>query len=230
MKISGLIKSSLVDYPGKVAAVVFTQGCNFRCGFCHNPELLPLTAQTYISEDDFFNFLKTRQGKLDGVVITGGEPTIQLDLEKFLSEIKQLGFLVKLDTNGSNPSVLLSLITESLIDFVAMDIKGTFSKYQKICGYQDEKNIQKSISLIMKSGLPYEFRTTVLPAYHEIADFEEIGKMLKGAERYAIQGFREGTIVDKSLNATKTFSLNDLNKIRDIMQKYVKEVVVHKNL
>lgn len=229
MKIAGLVKSSLIDYPGKVAAVVFTQGCNFRCGFCHNPDLIPMDGGQRVGEDEFFEFLKGRMGKLDGVVVTGGEPTLQPDLAEFLNKIKKMGFNIKLDSNGSNPTVLRSLISDRLVDYVAMDIKGSPEEYQKICGYGNLEAIKKSIDLIMNSGVDYEFRTTTLPFFHKISDFREIGKLINGAKRYAIQGFRSEITLDKSLHSAKPFTHEDLEKISETVKPYVKEVLIREN-
>lgn len=230
MKIAGLVRSSLIDYPGKVAAVVFTQGCNFRCGFCHNPDLIAIdNQQSIISEQEILDFLKTRVGKLDGVVITGGEPLIQPDIEEFIAKIKGLGFLIKLDTNGSSPDKLARLIDAGLVDYIAMDIKGPLVKYGQICSYLNTKVIQRSIQMIMKSGLPYEFRTTVLPAYHELGDFEDIGKLIKGAELYTIQGFRPENVLDTAASGTAVFQRNELEQIKNILTPYVEKIIIHEN-
>lgn len=232
MKLAGLVKSSLIDYPGKIAAVVFTQGCNFRCGFCHNPDLIsfePQASSIQYEEKEVLDFLKTRVGKLDGVVITGGEPLIQSDIEEFISKIKSLGFAVKLDTNGSNPEKLSKLIDEKLVDYIAMDIKGTLSNYPDICAYSNKKVIQKSIEIIMKSGLDYELRTTVLPIYHNIDDFKEIGELISGAKLYTIQGFRPQITLDKSLANASSFSDSQLAQISDVITPYVQKVVIHTN-
>ena len=151
--IGGLKKTSLLDYPDKISAIVFTQGCNFRCGYCHNPNLLkPNQQEDIYSVDVFFDFLKKRVGKLDGVVITGGEPTLQKDLIPFVEHIKSLGFLVKLDTNGSNPQVLEELLNNKLIDYVAMDIKAPLEKYSQVVGVDiDIEKVQKSINLLFNS-------------------------------------------------------------------------------
>lgn len=228
MKLAGLVKSSLIDYPGRVAAVVFTQGCNFRCGFCHNPDLIP-GGEGGLSELELFEFLSKRVGKLDGVVITGGEPTIHYDLSQFIRRIREYGFSVKLDTNGSNPSLLSSLLTENLLDFVAMDIKGKGKDYSRISHYSDLSNIERSVEIIKKAGIPYEFRTTVLPAYHKVEDFEEIGQWLSGAQRYAVQGFRDENLFDKTLVGSKKFQRHELDAIAAIMNKYVGEVVIREN-
>jgi len=235
MKLAGLVKSSLIDYPGKVAAVVFTQGCNFRCGFCHNPDLIKidnvgLSKQDNTSEIEFFEFLKTRVGKLDGVVITGGEPLVQPDLEGFIAKIKALGFAVKLDTNGSSPDRLGAMIAAKLIDYIAMDIKGSLAKYGDICAYLNTKVIQRSVEIIMGSGLPYEFRTTVLPAYHALSDFAEIGKLIEGAPLYTVQGFRRQITLDPDLATADTFTADELQDIANIISPYVQKVVIHPNI
>ena len=185
MLLSAIKKSTLLDYPGKLATIVFTPGCNFRCGFCHNPEfVLPERVEKlrsdFISEEVFFRFLKTRVGFLDGVVICGGEPTIHADLPEFCRKIKDLGFLVKLDTNGNRPEVVSHLYEAKLIDFMAMDIKHTPEKYHALAGgTSDPENIRKSIGLIMNSGVSYEFRTTVSKGIHDISDMKGIGAFIR---------------------------------------------------
>lgn len=233
MKIAGLVRSSLIDYPGKVAAVVFTQGCNFRCGFCHNPDLINIQSKISNKQYDvkeIIDFLKTRVGKLDGVVITGGEPLIQPDIEDFIKKVKTLGFYVKLDTNGSSPVKLSQLITNKLIDYIAMDIKGPLAKYGQICSYLNTKVIQQSVKIIMESGLPYEFRTTVLPSYHEIQDFVEVGKLIQNAKLYTVQGFRPQITLDPSLATAKSFDESQLEQIAATISPFVEKVVIHPNL
>jgi pyruvate formate lyase activating enzyme len=231
MKIAGLVKTSLIDYPGKVSAVVFTQGCNFRCGFCHNPDLIGMqNTGLQISEEEIFDFLKARQRKLDGVVITGGEPLLQADIIDFITKAKNLGYLVKLDTNGSSPFLLEKLINKNLVDYIAMDIKGPLLKYDQICAYSNTKIIQKSIDIIKSSGLDYEFRTTVLPHFHEMCDFEEIGKLISGAKLYTIQGFRSQITLDPTLKQGESFTYPQLTEIAKIMAPYVEKVVIHANL
>jgi len=235
VRISGLLKSSLIDYPGKVSAVVFTQGCNFRCGFCHNPSLVPITnnqslVTNYQTDQEILEFFELRKGKLDGVVITGGEPTLQSDLYEFTKKIKALGYSVKLDTNGSNAEMLSNLLANKLINYVAMDIKNVPAKYKKTCSYPFSDEIKKSIELIMVSGVDYEFRTTVLSHYHQISDFEKIGEIIKGAKRYVIQGFRGENVLDKSLMGTKKFTKDELGDIKKVFEKYVEMVEIRDNL
>ncbi len=229
MEISGLVKTSLIDYPGKIAAVIFTQGCNFQCGFCHNPDLIEIK-KGQIKEQTVYQYLSKRVGKLDGVVITGGEPIIQDGLELFIEKVKKMGFKVKLDTNGSNPVRLQLLLDKKMIDYIAMDIKGPLEEYPAISKYLNKKVIQESVRIIKSSGLDYEFRTTVLPSYHELSDFDEIGKMIAGSQRYAIQGFRPEITLDKSLKTRPSFTKEELSSIKEIMQKYVKEVIIRDNI
>lgn len=229
MEISGFVKSSLIDYPQKIAAVIFTQGCNFSCGFCHNPDLIEISNGTE-NETEVIAFLRNRINRLDGVVITGGEPTIQKDLVDFIATIKNLGFLVKLDTNGSNPKVISDLLNKNLLDYIAMDIKGTIGKYQNISGYVNNNIIQESINMLKKAKIMTEFRTTVVPYYHQISDFEEIGEMIEGSLMFTVQGFRPGITLDKKLVKERSFERKELNEIAGIMKKYVKVVQIHDNL
>lgn len=178
--IGGIVKFSTVDYPGYVVASVFTIGCNMRCGYCHNPELvLPEQFADTIPEHEILEFLATRVGKLDGVAISGGEPTMQADLPQFIAKIKAMGFRVKLDTNGTNPGMVRKLISEQLVDFIAMDIKGPLEKYQQIAARPiDTDAIQESIHLI--KTIPHEFRTTIVAGQLEVDDFTSIGKLVDG--------------------------------------------------
>lgn len=221
--IGGLKKTSLLDYPHKISAIVFTQGCNFRCGYCHNPGLLKGSKSDSISLESFFEFLSKRQGKLDGVVITGGEPTLQKDLICFIEQIKKMGFLVKLDTNGSNPDVIRKLLADGLIDYIAMDIKAPLDKYHLITNVQlDVEKISQSISLIMGSVIDYEFRTTVISSQLSFNDFNEIGKIISGAKRYFLQKFEVKTeILDNSLSFEKSYSDEEFNLIINLLKKYI---------
>ena len=193
MKIGGLQKLTLLDFPGKVACTVFTVGCNFKCPFCHNAPLVTHTAGTpTMSEEEFFSFLKKRQGILDGVAITGGEPTLMSGLWDFIARIKDMGFLVKLDTNGTNPELLEALINNKMIDYVAMDIKNSLEKYAITSGLPESYDISKikaSASILMKGTVDFEFRTTLVSPYHTEEDFESIGKWLAGDEKFYLQNF-----------------------------------------
>ncbi len=221
MILGGLQKLTLIDYPGKIAATVFTVGCSFRCPFCHNPELvLPEWSgeRGSIFEADFFKFLDKRKNKLEGVCITGGEPTVHKDLPEFMRKIKERGFLIKLDSNGTRPEVLERIFKENLADFVSMDIKNSLAKYPKTAGVDvDMDKIKTSIKLIQNSGVEYEFRTTVVPGFHTEEDFKEIADWLKGSSKYALQKFRdEGKLLDdsirKDLQNQKELSLNKIKK------------------
>ena len=220
MIIGGLQKTSLLDFPEKIAAIVFTMGCNFRCGYCHNPELINGEAKI----EDVFEFLKTRQGKLDGVVITGGEPCLQKDLPEFIKQVKELGFAVKLDTNGSFPEMLEKVLPD--LDYVAMDIKAPLEKYSQIVNVDvDTSKILKSIEVLKNGGVDYEFRTTVVKSQLSFEDFEKIGQLIQGAPRYYLQRFEASKILDKSLENEKTYSTEEFERIIDILKPYVKAEV-----
>ena len=220
--IGGVQKSSLIDFPHKIAAIVFTQGCNFRCGYCHNAELIEFSLKSKFGYNEFFEFLETRKGKLDGVVITGGEPTLQSSLRDFIIRIKSLGFEVKLDTNGTNPEVLGKLLSENLLDYIAMDIKAPWEKYSKITGIDvNIENIKKSVEMIMTSGVNYEFRTTVIKSQLGFEDFEKIGKQIRGAKKYYLQKFEPSKIYDKSLETEKTYSDEEFSVICEQLKKYI---------
>lgn len=198
MLIGGLMKTTLLDFPGNVAATVFTVGCNMRCPFCHNMNLVENTGNIELfTDDEVLNFLSSRAKLLDGVCITGGEPTLQKDLYSFISKVKNLGLKVKLDTNGTNPEMILDLSREGLIDYVAMDIKSSFSTYPDACGIDDIKllPIKKSIDLLIGGKLAYEFRTTMINRLHTPQVMAEIGEMLDGATNYYMQGFVDSRYV-----------------------------------
>ena len=221
MKIQGLQKMTLLDYPGRVACTVFLGGCDFRCPFCHNFELVVGPAPEAFSEEEFFAFLDKRHGLLDGVAITGGEPCLRVDLPDFIAKIRAAGFPVKLDTNGNHPRMLEHLLAEGLVDYVAMDIKNAPAKYAQTIGLAsfDIAPVDESIHMLMDSGVDYEFRTTVIQQFHEAADFEEIGEWIKGARRYYLQAFADrDTVPNRSLSAPCT---DDMGKYRDIVAKYV---------
>ena len=225
--IGGIVKFSTVDYPGYVVASVFTIGCNMRCGYCHNPELvLPEQFADTIPEHEILEFLATRVGKLEGVAISGGEPTMQADLPQFIAKIKAMGFRVKLDTNGTNPGMVKRLIGEQLVDFIAMDIKGPLEKYQQIAARPiDVEAIQESIRII--KTIPHEFRTTIVAGQLEVGDFTSIGKLVEGAQRYALQKFVAGRTVSTQFAGASSFATDEMDAARRIMQRYVAECVVH---
>ena len=222
MEIGGIQKLTLIDYPGKVACTVFLCGCNFRCPWCYSKELvLPeeIKKQPKISEKEFFDFLKERKGLLEGVVICGGEPTINKALPEFCEKIKKLGFLIKLDTNGSNPKMLKSLTSlprsgSSLIDYVAMDVKLPKEKYSYSVGVKiDVKKIEESINVLKQGKIDYEFRTTVVPTVLDKEDIIEIAEWIKGAKRYYLQNFR----AEKTINPK-------FEKIKPYPDKYLLEI------
>ena len=248
MHIAGLQRTTLVDYPGKVAATVFTRGCSFSCPFCHNPELvLPAKFIPLLDEKEIWAFFDKRLHQLQGVCFTGGEPTIQSDLPLFVAKLKSFGYKIKLDTNGSNPAMLGRLIDSGHIDYIAMDIKASPSKYLATAGVKNPSvstrpsldgniknqndnskllnNIKQSIGLIMESGIDYEFRTTVVHPIHEVSDFEEIGKLIRGAKKYYLQNFVQSKHIDESQKFTP-LSDKELKDIKTIIKKYIDQVQI----
>ena len=210
MFIGGLQKTTLIDYTGKVACTVFLAGCNFRCPWCYSPELVlseEIRKLSKISRKDFFKFLKSRKGLLDGVVICGGEPTINKDLPDFIKQIKKLGYLVKLDTNGSNPEILKKLIKQKLIDYVAMDVKAVLGKeYKRATGGRENlNNIKKSINLIKNSEIDYEFRSTIVPGIHSKENIIKMAKQIGPAKAYFLQGFRAEKTLDPKFKKVRTY-------------------------
>ena len=203
MRVQGLQKLTLLDYPERVACTVFTAGCNFRCPFCHNASLvthIPERADT--DEEAFFKFLKKRQGILDGVCVTGGEPLLQPDIDVFLRKIKELGYAIKLDTNGSFPEKLEFLVKEGLVDYVAMDIKNALDSYGGTIGMDGryDEAISKSVAFLLEGNVDYEFRTTVTKNFHTEEHMEEIGKWIQGAKRYYLQGFVDsGDLIEQNI-------------------------------
>ena len=228
MKIGGLQKVSLIDYPGKISAIIFTQGCNFRCPYCHNPELVDPDLYTECqSDEDVFSFLKKRRGKLDAVTITGGEPTIQHDLATFTKNIKKLGYLVKIDTNGSRPEIVNDLITRKLADYIAMDVKGPLRKYEMLTrSHVEEDKIQQSIAIIMASGIPYEFRTTVLKSQLDMDDVLEIGKLIRNANLYVLQQFVASKILDQSYMQEATYNREELEVLKEKLLQDIHSVMI----
>ena len=190
MKLGGLQKMTLLDFPGRVACTVFTVGCNFRCPFCHNRSLVVSPAVPEFSQDDFFAFLRKRKGLLDGVAVTGGEPLLHPDMPAFLEKIRSLGFAVKLDTNGAFPDRLRAILEAGLADYVAMDVKNSPEKYEQTAGAAGLlPQVERSVALLLEGKTPFEFRTTLVDELHEASDFAAIGRWIAGAERYFIQGY-----------------------------------------
>ena len=221
MKIAGLQKLTLLDYPEKIACIVFTGGCNFKCPFCHNASLVLGGEHEDISEEEFFAFLQKRKGMLNGVCVTGGEPTLQKDLLPFLKKIKDMGYSVKLDTNGYKPDVLKAAVETGLVDYVAMDIKNSPAKYPETCGNPAVlSKVCQSVDILKQNRVDYEFRTTVTGNLHEVADFEAIGQWIIGAERYFLQPFSESSDL---LDANADFSVPAklLDEALAVVRKYV---------
>jgi len=227
MLIGGLHKLSLIDYPGKLSAVVFTRGCNFRCPYCHNPELIEDNGGDIIDEEEVFSFLDERKGKLDGVVMTGGEPTLQSDIAEFLEKVKRLGFFVKLDTNGSYPERIKELIDRKLLDYIAMDIKAPLYKYNRITLTSiDTERIVESIHLIMNSGIDYEFRTTVVRSLLSRDDFPKIGEMIKSAKLFVLQEFRPTKTLDPDFLKETSYTKRELEEISISLKELVSKVII----
>lgn len=227
MDIYGIQKVTLLDYPDKVACTVFTGGCNFKCPFCHNKLLIgEVPAEPVMEEEEFFKFLDSRKGLLDGVCISGGEPLVQPDLEDFIKGIKERGFLVKLDTNGSYPERLRNLVEKGLIDYVAMDIKNSRRKYGKTAGLDIAPliAIEEAVKYLLGDPVDYEFRTTVLRDFHEEEDFNEIAQWIKGGKRYFIQNFEDsdGVLVP----GLSPYEKEDLEKFADILRETMEYVEI----
>lgn len=221
MRIVGLMKTTLLDYPGKVASTIFTGGCNFRCPYCHNGDLvLNHTTMEPYSEEEIFSHLNKRKNTLNGVCITGGEPTLQSELPEFIRKVKTLNLLVKLDTNGTNPAMLSSLLNEGLLDYVAMDIKHCKSKYNDVACMNplDLQSIEDSVEILKNSSIDYEFRTTVTRELHKMEDFQEIGKWIEGSKAYYLQPYKESEQVISKIFTT--YSAAEFDEIVNILNNY----------
>ena len=226
MNIHGLQKMTLLDYPGIVAATVFLGGCDYRCPYCHNFELVDGTASPIMSDQELFLFLEKRKNLLDGVVITGGEPCLRPDLPQLVKAIKDMGYKVKLDTNGNHPDVLRQLLEAGVVDYVAMDIKNSLLKYGMTIGVPgfDTKGVQESAAILLDGSTDYEFRTTVVREFHELNDFELIGQWIEGAKAYYLQQYTvRDTVPDKSLTSPTE---EDMRLYLDVVKKYVPNAVV----
>lgn len=213
MELKGWVRTSLIDYPDHIATVLFTGGCNLCCPMCHNADLVlrPRELET-LPEDDIWEFLARRSGMVDGVVITGGEPTLQPDLPQLLERLQERGLHVKLDTNGTHPDVLKTLLSKGLVTYVALDVKAPLEKYPLLCGTPkvDTGRISGSITMLQESNIDHEFRTTVVPGLLDGDDIEAIARWIKGAKRYVLQQFRPVNTLDPSLEAATPYSPADL--------------------
>ena len=220
---AGLQKLTLLDFPGKVACTLFTKGCNFRCPFCHNAALVTRAEeqQTY-SNEEILSFLKKRLGVLEGVAITGGEPTLMSGLYDFIKQVKEIGYAVKLDTNGTRPDVLKRLVNDGLVDYVAMDIKNSPEKYAYTCGLPESYDLSKIIeskNFLMEGHVDFEFRTTVASPFHTADDFKAIAKWLEGSEKYFLQQFKDsGDIIGQGISS---FNVSEMEEFLNILLPFV---------
>ena len=224
MKIAGMQKLTLLDFPGKTACTIFTPGCNLRCPFCHNAALVThIDPNSTLSTAEVLSFLKKRQGLLEGVCITGGEPLLQADILPFMEEIKALGYALKLDTNGTNPALLKTILDAGVVDYVAMDIKSSPERYALVSGVPVEMDaIRTSVSLLIGGTTPYEFRTTVVKGLHIVDDFAAIGEFIRGASHYYIQNFVDsGDLIQPGFTA---FSREELENFQEIVAPFVQKV------
>lgn len=225
MKIAGLQKNSTIDYPGYLSSVIFVSGCNYNCYYCHNRHLLD--AEEKVLKEEVFNFLEKRKGLIDGVVITGGEPSLYSELPSFISDIKSMGYMIKLDTNGTNPDMVKSLIEDNLIDYVAVDYKAPFYKYGLIDAVADEleiikdneANIRKSIEYIMNSGIDYEIRTTMIPEITE-SDIIDMAKSFPPFKKFALQKYRPVPTDPGESEKRIYYKKEDLNQIKELVKPY----------
>ena len=228
VSIKGFQKVSMIDYPGLMASVLFLADCNFRCPFCQNPDLINNTEKLPdVPVEEVLAYISSKRGWIDGVCVTGGEPTLHRGLPELCRKLKESGMKVKLDTNGTNPGMVEGLIKEGLIDFIAMDIKGPLPRYSEIaCVPVNTKNIEKSVKLIRSSGLVYEFRTTVVPRLLKDGDIGEIGKWLSGSEMYALQQFRPMITLDPAYEKETSYSEPRMKALGKMAAKYFRKVEV----
>jgi len=226
--IKGFQKLSLIEYPEKISAIVFLGNCNFRCHFCYNIDLVKnYDKLPDIPEKEILDFLSTRKGLLDGIAITGGEPTLHKDLPDFIKKVKDLEFLVMLETNGTNPRMLKELIDKKLVDYIAMDIKAPLEKYDEVTGVKvNKKKIQESIDIIRNSGIDYEFRTTVIPKHFKKEEVLAIGKWLRGSKRYYLQQFRADKTLNESYKKIEQYPPEKLKEFAELMKPYFDSVKV----
>lgn len=221
MNIKGLQKTTLLDFPGKVACTVFTGGCNFRCPFCHNASLVTHQEDApSFSEEEVLSYVKRRKGILDGVCITGGEPLLQPDIEAFCQKIHDLGLLVKLDTNGAQSERLQRMLDAGLVDYIAMDIKNSKEEYARTCGLPSfPTGVESSIELLLRSNVSYEFRTTVVKEFHNEKSIKDLSQWISGARQYFLQGFTDsGDLIESSLSA---YSAEEMNALLSVARRYI---------
>ncbi len=222
MNLAGLQKLTTSDFPDTLSCIVFTQGCNLKCPYCQNSSLIPMlqaVTTNYLSEDEFFNFLEKRKGILDGVVITGGEPLVQGDIKEFITKIKELGYKVKLDTNGTNPLLLADLIDSKLLDYVAVDIKNDFANYGQTTGLSEfnTNNIEQTIQILKSSKVSYEFRTTITKEFHSISNIQNICELIGKEPKYYIQNFEDSSnVLNHNLHG---FTFEELQEIQKIFEE-----------
>lgn len=229
VKIGGIEKTSLLDYPGKISTVIFTYGCNLRCSYCHNPELVieEFDKEHSVSENELLRFLEGKKKKLDAVVITGGEPLLHPDLEELILKIREMGFLIKLDTNGLLPTKLNALIRKGLLDYIAMDVKYPSEDYPIMTGIPKiMRKIRESIRIIMTSGVNYEFRTTYVKGIHTFRSAKYIGQLIQGAKLYYVQNFRDGKTITQGFDSSNSFTDQELRKIKREAGMYVKKTII----
>ncbi|TDP84868.1 pyruvate formate lyase activating enzyme [Halanaerobium saccharolyticum] len=230
MQLAGLQKTSVIDFPDQISAVVFTQGCNFYCPYCHNSQLIPMeisAERDLMPEDYFFDFLKQRKDLLDGVTITGGEPLLQPNLKEFMQKIKQgYDLLIKLDTNGSSSAKLKKLLEAGLIDYLAVDIKFSWTNYDELAPAGLVPEIKDSVELIINSDIDYEFRTTVVPGLHNTKEIEKISRQLEGAAKYFIQNFRPVNTLAPELRNSYSFAPSELDEFKLEAEKHLTDVQI----
>lgn len=232
MLISAVNKLTLVDYPGKLAAILFTAGCNMRCGYCHNadfvlPEKIEKLKDHFIPFEAVKTFLESRKGLLDGVVFCGGEPTIQPDLLEKMAEVKSMGFLVKLDTNGLRPEIIKEALEKKIVDYFAMDLKSSLEKYSELVGTPvNPEKIKTSIQFIMNSGIDYEFRSTIFPAHHDGETLKSMGKLIEGAKLWALQNFRNQKVLDPKYENLSGFTPEQIKALKEKLSAFVERVEV----
>jgi len=226
MNIGGFEKMSLIDYPGHMSAIIFTSGCNFRCPYCHNPELVEETAPL-LEQKDIYEFLRTRVGRLEAVSITGGEPTMHADLPDMIRTIRAIGYRIILDSNGTHPDMLKELIDQKLVDYIAMDIKAPIGEYPRITGMPTNFDaIEKSIDLLMSSPIEYEFRTTIIKSLLSPADILQIAQRIKGARLYALQKFISKKILNPQFRSKTTYSDTEFEDMQKTIAPLVTECII----